>query len=650
MNTSSSPSHCSLYHGSFCRFLCLFFRAYPSEATRSGYRHLIPEDDTLLRELSTGGESLLSSDIFLLHALQGCSYDHKLMLSSSYEIDQYCQRVERLLQEALNIDTTLLDPEQNVDHALIVSQLRLELVKWREVRVYEKDPAFYLHFEAIHILLPVWGDDTCKDESQSSSTFLLQDLSHPGVASLGVTYRLLALLSRLRAFPQMLMDARINLTAPVHIFVERAISLCLSFGKFLKEDFPHLVKKLASYLDSQESTFTECLMKELALAAQVAVVCILQYREFLEDQLLSKAVHPAAVGKEVYEKLLFYGHFLPSSDDLLSVGEQHFAEVKQQLQDVARGINPTRSWQEITEQVIWPLHPSAATLLPSYMEEIKRARNFVVSQDVLPPLPEGERVIGFHTPSFLVPFSPFGDFLDPAPFADAKNDPHSRSCKRTGYLMLHSVEAMSLPPEEEEKLLQAHDFTWISVIAPHECYPGHHVQALLAQQHPRVLRKFYKSTLFYEGWGLYCENLAFELGFFRQPGNVCSHMGQMKMSPEEFEQLSRLTQLRLQLWRSVRIILDVKFHRGELSFAQCQEFLQDEVMFNPQSTAGEVFMYASSPTYAPCYVAGYLNLMQLREETRRKLTEEGRAFNLNNFHQCLLSKGCLPFQLLKTLV
>lgn len=203
---------------------------------------------------------------------------------------------------------------------------------------------------------------------------------------------------------------------------------------------------------------------------------------------------------------------------------------------------------------------------------------------------------------------------------------------RVGVLMLHSVATMGLSPEEERRLLRSHDHTWISVIAPHETYPGHHVQALVAQAHPRILRRFYESPLFYEGWGLYTEELAYETGFFDKrlrlaDGRVVDGVGYAK--------LARLTQLRLRLWRAARVILDVKLNTGRLSFEQCKDFLISEVMFNPIFSVGEVLMYATRPGYAPCYVAGFTAVKKLRAECEKR---EGSRFSLRCFHDNLLSQ------------
>lgn len=349
--------------------------------------------------------------------------------------------------------------------------------------------------------------------------------------------------------------------------------------------------------------------------------------------------------------ILKYSHFIDSSQELLALGQRQFARVKAELVALAAEIDPTSTWQEITTNSIHPMHPSASKLLPTYMAEIERCRDHMVSHDLVSALPEDEKVVGFSTPKFLIPFSPLGDFLNPSPFARMGHaDDHK--VPRIGHLMLHSIEDRKLPKPEEQKLLRGHDYTWIGVVSPHESYPGHHVQALLAQDHPRVLRKYHESILFYEGWGMYTEQLAWETGFFeRELTYQPEGSSETAVIPASmYAKLARLTQLRLQLWRAARMVLDVRLNVGELTFEGCQEFLHREVMFNAGASKGEVFMYASKPGYAPCYLAGFIMIMELRQETRNRMEQEGKLFQLQEFHDTLLSKGCIPFQLLKTLL
>ena len=676
-----------------CRFIELIFSAYPVEATRTGYCHPLPEmasSTKLHSSISLTDNILFSAEFHYLFAIRATSYDHFLNISSKNDIEEFVYKLNAMLQESqcINIDTLTID--QKIDLEIIISQLRLELIKWQEVRQYQKDPSVYLSFEAINYLLPTWGSEinhesnlpTSDDQETTesvkvgthTSSLSLDQLSHPGVIHLSLKHRLLALLSRLHLLPSSLKSGQENLVRPVRIFTDRAIKLCDSFVHFFETGFLSLIQKLMSFADPKKFQVISGLVKEIVYASSIASLAINKFKDFLTEELLPMASNDIAIGRDVYNKLLTDGHLMPDSSVLLNLGEKHFAKVKKELEDLAFEIMPGKSWQEITEDIIRPFHPSAGDLLPSYLTEISRAKDHMMKCGLVPSIPTGEKVIGFYTPQFLVPFSPFGDFLNPVPFAGmGKTDAglNVNSNNHIGYLMLHSVADMPLSLHEKEKLLQAHDYTWISVIAAHECYPGHHVQALLAQQHPRVLRKYYESPFFYEGWGLYCEQLAYETGFFERDWSLCGRAeekekfakGDKKIDltlekakekallfeDADYSKLNRLTQLRLQLWRAARVILDIKLHHGIMTFEACQEFLRSEIMFNPHSTTGEVFMYASRPTYAPCYIVGLVCLLEFREKEKANFQREGREFNLNTFHSFVLRTGCIPFPLLNKL-
>ncbi len=596
-----------------CRYLQLHFSAYPTEATRTGYR--LPP--------------LPSTNDYTWTATIATSYDHLVDIVSPADIEGHCKRMQRLLEEAEGIDRETLSKEQLVDLELIISQLKLQFVLFQQVESHKKDPLVYLPLNAILYLLPVWGDE-------AEIKFNLEDHTHPGVADMSIDQRLSALLSRLRAIPSILIHANQNLTSPVKAFVETAIKICESFATFLASELTPLC--LSMYTDNKD------ILKEIKIASEVAANCVEKFKDFLSSEILPKSSDVTGVGKEVYSNILRYSHFIENSDELLALGERHFKAVKSELEKLAKTIDPSKTWQEITKTLINPLHPSATNLLSTYMAEIQRARDHMMSYDLVSDLPSDECVRGFTTPSFLTPFSPVGDYLNPSPFAGMSN---SSPPKRVGHLMLHSISAR--PPETHQVLLRGHDYCWISVVSPHESYPGHHVQALLAQTHSRVLRKYHESILFYEGWGLYTEELAYETGFFNRKLEYFEEdTNEVKtLSSQQFEQLTRLTQLRLRLWRAARVILDAKLNLGIMNVNECRQFLHREVMFNEGASEGEVFMYVSRPGYAPCYVAGYIMFMQLREEMRR---QEGAEFSLKAFHDRVLSKGCIPFKLLHTLL
>jgi uncharacterized protein (DUF885 family) len=301
---------------------------------------------------------------------------------------------------------------------------------------------------------------------------------------------------------------------------------------------------------------------------------------------------------------------------MLKKGERYYAETLKLLEGTAARIDPGRSWQELIRENR-RRHPAANDLLPAWEREILRARQHVIDRK-LAAIPDDEKVVVLETPAEQRDMSPFGVMDTPQPFAD----------NRTGRLFINPVEA-GLAEAVKEKLLSGHDYTFITTIAPHETYPGHHLHALRIQENPRPMRKLYNSTLFTEGWGLYAEELMYETGFFKDA------------------ERTRLTQLLSRLWRAARVILDVELQTGRISYEEARRFLEEKILFEPERSAGEVNMYVAAPTYFITYINGYFDIMKLRDEYRRK---KGGAFSLLEFHEAVLKTGALPPSLLKEIL
>ena len=572
-----------------------------------GY-HLTVSDQHLTEDLTKFDYFKYSISI-----IRSLSCDTRVNMNHKEEMLCYISQMKALLHEVEGIKCEALNEDQLVDLQLIKSRVLLELLLWEELEQHKNDLLYYLPVDGILLLLPVWGGD---EEGK--------ELVHPSLCDTGSVYRSACLLSRLQALPLLLMLAEQSVHQPCREVIETTIRTCKHLEKFLNKEFPKHVSAIA---DAH-------LLNELCLAAHISAACVNKFCHYVRQNLLPASVSGSIVGSEVYKRILLYEHFIEDIDELLSMGETHFAEVKKELDLLALEISPGKSWQEVTKDVIRLQHPSAKQLLECYMSEIDEAKTHMFTSDIISPLPVDEKVMGFYTPEILRPFSPFGDFLNPPPFGSSN----------TGLLMLHSVASLELPAEEEERLLQAHDYTWIRVIATHECYPGHHIQMLCAQKNPRILRKFLLSVYFYEGWGLYTEELAYETGFYARK---LSGNNSNILSAEQCNKLTRLTQLRLRLWRAARVILDIKLNTGHMTFQECCQFLEREVMFDPSSSCGEVFMYLSRPGYAPCYLAGFVEIMKLRDQVKKKM---GSKFNLKTFHNSLLPRGCLPFTCLRALL
>ncbi|HSR67878.1 MAG TPA: DUF885 domain-containing protein [Acidobacteriota bacterium] len=506
-------------------------------------------------------------------------FDHALAPTSQQDLQAQAERLRQFQVRFQDISPSSLSIDQRVDQTLILSEIDVRLAEMEELELWRRDPLRYVPFQALQSLVVSRHAPPLSRAPQ--------------------------LLSRLQEVPRVVEDGKKNLDNPPRLLTQMAIRTARSVLPFYRDSIAAFARRAPSYQDQ---------LNEAGLGAAEALS---DYAAFLESELLPRSQGELAVGREMYDFYLRRRHLLDlDADQLLELGQQAFDETLAQLRQVASQIDPDKTWQEITQD-LRRLHPPRSRLLDAYCSEIQRSRGHV-REHYLVSLPLREQVRCLDTPPSQRAFSPFGTFRRPAPFEDEK----------TGYLLLHPIDP-SLSDEEAEEVLRHHDYTWISVIAPHEAYPGHHVQALKAQQNPRLLRKIYSSPVFSEGWGLYCEELAYETGFFRDPLPT------------------RLTQLRLRLWRAARVILDVKLHTGQISYEDARRFLVEQVLFEEEASAGEVNIYVQRPTYVISYLVGFQELMKMRREYRQR---KGERFSLREFHDRLLSQGSLPIPLARQLL
>ncbi|MGH7129256.1 MAG: DUF885 family protein, partial [Planctomycetaceae bacterium] len=122
------------------------------------------------------------------------------------------------------------------------------------------------------------------------------------------------------------------------------------------------------------------------------------------------------------------------------------------------------------------------------------------------------------------------------------------------------------------------------------------------------------------GWGLYCEELMFRLGFL-EGDDV------------------RLTQLRNRLWRAARVILDTQLHTGRIDFEEAVDFLVEKVRFDRYSAELEVGMYLRRPTYVLGYLIGMQEIAAIRDDW---FEAYGEPSPLAGFYDRLLRVGAIP--------
>lgn len=168
------------------------------------------------------------------------------------------------------------------------------------------------------------------------------------------------------------------------------------------------------------------------------------------------------------------------------------------------------------------------------------------------------------------------------------------------------------------------------VTAFHEAVPGHHLQISLAQELSDLptLRRLLPITAYAEGWGLYAERLADEMGLYS--GDV-----------------PRLGMVSLDSLRASRLVVDTGLHELGWTRQQAVDFMLANTTTPRLEVEAEVDRYIVCPGQALSYMVGRLEILRIREDTRRRL---GAGFDISAFHDAVLGHGALPLSTLDAMV
>ena len=168
----------------------------------------------------------------------------------------------------------------------------------------------------------------------------------------------------------------------------------------------------------------------------------------------------------------------------------------------------------------------------------------------------------------------------------------------------------------------------MEALAYHEGIPGHHMQRAIAQELDGIpeFQKYASFTAYTEGWGLYSEELAKDMGFYKDP-------------------YSDFGRLAMELWRACRLVVDTGIHAKKWSREQAIEYLVANTPNPENDSVKAIERYIAMPGQATAYMIGKLKIMELREYAKNKL---GDKFNIRDFHDQVLKDGPVPLNLLQT--
>jgi uncharacterized protein (DUF885 family) len=205
----------------------------------------------------------------------------------------------------------------------------------------------------------------------------------------------------------------------------------------------------------------------------------------------------------------------------------------------------------------------------------------------------------------------FRENSSPVAFYQSPSDDGSRPGKY--YMNLSKLDEM--PAFEFEAL------------AYHETIPGHHLQIIYALTNEKLpeFRRHGHFTAYSEGWGLYAERLAKELGGYQEPWNEYGR-------------------LLMELWRANRLVIDTGLHHFGWDLEKALAFRLANTPFSKEDSKNAIQRYLVMPAQATSYKIGQLKFIALRASAEKTL---GAKFNLSEFHQFILELGPLPLEILE---
>lgn len=246
-----------------------------------------------------------------------------------------------------------------------------------------------------------------------------------------------------------------------------------------------------------------------------------------------------------------------------------------------------------------------ADLLGLYQKETERvASAFQAAKAV--SFPTGETLEVKAVPEFMRHLFPTAAYSQPGAFEK----------RQRGIFWVNDLSAEKTT--EPEKRAERQQHFGLSLTCAHEAYPGHHLQFVTANRHPRRWRRLFAHAVFYEGWTLWCEQMMVDLKVDRSPW-------------------LRVQQLHDALWRAHRILVDLRLQIGRYSYAAAVRHMQKHLGFTRARAEGDVNWYTSSPTVPMSYWLG-----RLENERLRQRLMVGRGWSLQRFNDWLLSFGTIP--------
>ena len=420
-----------------------------------------------------------------------------------------------------------------------------------------------------------------------------------------------AAVERMLAIPAFLAQARENLRRPPGAWVERAIRECAGASAFFEGGIARLI---------QEEAVRN---PRLPDAAGVAASAFREFRAYLETELRPRATEDYACGGEGLDLLLRRGHFLTmSAGEILNLAQDRVAAAEAEIRVRAAEAHTT-GWREALAALA-DRHPTVDGYYGRYADVWQAARHAA----------EGRRLLTWPDyPLRYVPQPTWAREAAPYLYFLSYRAPAAFDHVPVVDYLVTPIEP-DMPAEEQSRRLRgANDGVIKLNHVIHHGGNGHHVQNWHAYRAASRIGRvaavdcasriaLYCGGTMAEGWACYATELMDEVGFL--------------------DPLERVAQAHSRLRIAARALVDVNLHTRVWTLDEAAAFYRDRAAMAPEASHAEAVKNSMFPGVALMYLMGLEEIQALR----RRLTADGRPFDLCAFHDSLLSYGSVPVALI----
>ncbi len=335
-------------------------------------------------------------------------------------------------------------------------------------------------------------------------------------------------------------------------------------------------------------------------------------KTFFETEYLPKTrktlgVSETPKGEEYYQNRIdFYTTSTAySADDIHQIGLKEVARIKAEMEKIISELNFKGSFSDFlkflrTDEQFYAKTPE---------EILMRARDMAKRADA--QLPKFFKTL----PRKPYGVAPVPDAIAPK-YTGGRYVGTSKNSTDPGYYWVNTYDLPSRP------------LYTLPALTVHEAVPGHHLQGSLNNELGDSIPQFRRNTYlsaYGEGWGLYCEFLAAEMGMYTTP-------------------YERFGQLTYEMWRACRLVVDTGIHAKGWTREQVVDYMASNTALSLHEVNTETDRYISWPGQALSYKMGEIKIRELRKKAKSEL---GSNFDIREFHEVVLEQGTVTLAILE---